>query len=89
MINIDIVKKLHGSNGDMDLKVKLNIQEGEFVALAGKSGSGKTTLLRVLAGLEEANGSLKVCDNFWLNKDSHMSVQKRDIGFCFSRLCTL
>jgi molybdate transport system ATP-binding protein len=62
MINIDINKRLNGSNGDMKLKVKLEIKEHDFIAIAGESGSGKTTFLRILAGLEEANGEIKVSD---------------------------
>ncbi|MCK4874245.1 MAG: ATP-binding cassette domain-containing protein, partial [Sulfurimonas sp.] len=57
MITIDINKKLHGSSGEMDLAINLEIKENDFVALAGESGSGKTTLLRILAGLEEAKGT--------------------------------
>ena len=88
MINIDIHKKLQGSNGDMNLDINLNIEENSFVAISGKSGSGKTTFLRILAGLESAEGSLKVQDNIWLdniwldNKKS-LAVQERDIGFVF------
>ena len=41
MLNIDIQKKLHGSNGLMDLAITLDIKQGEFVALMGESGSGK------------------------------------------------
>ncbi len=41
MIKIDIQKKLHGSNGDMNLDVNLEIAQGDFVALSGLSGSGK------------------------------------------------
>ena len=52
MIKIDIVKKLHGSNGDMKLRSNLLIKKGEFIALSVESGSGKTTLLRIIAGLE-------------------------------------
>ena len=62
MISINIHKKLHGSNGDMPLAINLNIKEGDFVALAGESGSGKTTLLRILAGLEDSTGTLKIGD---------------------------
>jgi molybdate transport system ATP-binding protein len=83
MINIDIKKRLHGSSGEMNLEVKLDIKKGDFVALAGQSGSGKTTLLRILCGLEEANGEINIDGKKWLDKDFSLSVQKREIGFVF------
>jgi len=83
MIDIDINKKLHGSDGDMELRVNVAIQEGDFVALAGKSGSGKTTLLRILAGLKEAKGEIKIADEVWLDKNKTLPTQKRGIGFVF------
>ena len=92
MINIDIIKKLHGSNGDMNLDINLNINSGEFVALTGKSGSGKTTLLRILAGLEKAEGTIKSSkkspnsifnNQTWQENKNSLAPQKRDIGFVF------
>ncbi len=83
MIKIDIEKKLHGSNGDMDLDVNLEITENDFIALAGESGSGKTTLLRILAGLEEAKGRIEVDNKIWLDKQVNTAPQKREIGFVF------
>ena len=83
MINITIKKELHGSNGKMNLDVNLEIKNGEFLALAGLSGSGKTTLLRVLAGLETANGTINIDNNFWLNEKFCLPSQKREIGFVF------
>ncbi len=83
MIAIDIKKKLYGSNGDMELDVNLSIQEGDFVALTGKSGSGKTTLLRILAGLEDASGTININNDIWLDKKNNFPTQKRDIGFVF------
>ena len=83
MIHIDINKKLHGSDGLMDLDVKLAIKEHDFVALFGQSGSGKTTLLRILAGLEEAQGVIKIGDTTWLDSNTNLSPQKRKIGFVF------
>jgi len=83
MVEIAIDKKLHGSNGAMRLCVDLKIQEGAFVALAGRSGSGKTTLLRILAGLEEAQGEIRIDKELWLSKSGSLPTQKRKIGFVF------
>ncbi|RRS30808.1 MAG: GTPase [Epsilonproteobacteria bacterium (ex Lamellibrachia satsuma)] len=83
MITIDIGKKLHGVDGEMDLKVGLSIHEGDFVALAGQSGSGKTTLLRILAGLEEAEGTIQIGGEIWLDGTKATVPQKRKIGFVF------
>ena len=83
MIKIDINKKLHGANGEMNLNINLDIKQGEFLALAGLSGSGKTTLLRILAGLESANGIINIDNNIWLNNKFCLAPQKREIGFVF------
>ncbi|WP_024953465.1 ABC transporter ATP-binding protein [Sulfurospirillum arcachonense] len=83
MINIDIKKRLHGSNGTMDLMVDLQIEKNDFVALAGVSGSGKTTLLRILAGLETADGEIHIDGEAWLDENHCLVPQKRKIGFVF------
>ncbi len=83
MIKIDINKKLHGSNGEMDLDVIFEIPDGEFLALSGKSGSGKTTLLRILAGLEDSTGIIEVDGEVWQDSKSSLAPQKRGIGFIF------
>ena len=67
----------------MDLDVELTIKEHDFIALSGESGSGKTTLLRILAGLEESDGSIEVNGELWQGKKSSLAVQKRGIGFVF------
>jgi molybdate transport system ATP-binding protein len=83
MIDINIVKNLHGSNGNMDLNININIVKNDFIALSGQSGSGKTTLLRILAGLEDASGKIVVNNNIWLDTNTKLAIQKRDIGFVF------
>ncbi len=67
----------------MNLDVNLEIIQGDFVALTGLSGSGKTTLLRVLAGLEDADGSISVDGEVWQDEKTILSPQKRKIGFVF------
>ena len=83
MIDIDISKTLQGSQGVMELDVNLSIEEHSFIAIAGQSGSGKTTLLRILAGLEQADGEIKVSDKIWLGAKENLPTQKRDISFVF------
>jgi len=83
MIKIDITKKLHGADGNMNLNINLQIKEGDFIALAGQSGSGKTTLLRILAGLEEAEGTIQIGNDIWLDGKKSLAPQKRKIGFVF------
>ncbi|MGB5792471.1 ABC transporter ATP-binding protein [Poseidonibacter sp.] len=83
MINININKALHGSAGAMNLQVNLDIKKGDFVALSGLSGSGKTTLLRILAGLETADGIIKIDNELWLDEKFSLAIQKRQIGFVF------
>ena len=65
MIDIDIQKLLHGSDGVMNLHAQFEIKKADFVALYGQSGSGKTTLLRILAGLENAKGTIKIDGEVW------------------------
>lgn len=83
MIELDIHKALHGSQGDMHLDVKLEIQKGEFIVLMGESGSGKTTLLRVLSGLEKSEGKIDVEGDSWLGGKKMLACQERQIGFVF------
>jgi molybdate transport system ATP-binding protein len=63
--------------------INLKVSEGEFLAIMGPSGSGKTTFLRILAGLEEAEGFIKVGDEIWLDGKKSTPPQKRKIGFVF------
>ena len=83
MIEVAIVKDLHGVDGEMKLDVALTIEEGNFLAVAGESGSGKTTFLRILAGLETAEGKIRIGDTLWLDGNKALLPQKRKIGFVF------
>jgi len=83
MLTVKIEKKLYGVCKEMKLNVDLQIKEHSFVAIAGESGSGKTTLLRILAGLEKADGSVRINDEVWMDGRYSMPVQDRKIGFVF------
>jgi len=83
MIFIDIKKALNTVYGKSFLDVKITLEKGDFLAVLGESGSGKTTFLRVLAGLEKAEGVIKVDNEIWLDKKKFLPPQKREIGFVF------
>lgn len=83
MIDIMIQKPLFGSHGEIVLDIDLHLKQKDFIALTGKSGSGKTTFLRILAGLEEAHGSIMIDDEVWLSGKRSLKVQEREIGFVF------
>ena len=83
MIEIAVRKSLHGSAGEMDLSVDIEIKEQDFIALTGKSGSGKTTLLRILAGLEKAEGNITVSGEVWQDEKHCLPPQQRKIGYVF------
>jgi len=86
MIELDIRKKLLGSQGELSLEIKLHIKQGEFVALFGESGAGKTTLLRCLSGLVDPDeGHIRVDGITWFDsvKKSRLPAQHRRIGYMF------
>lgn len=59
-------------------KINLQVDEGEFVAIAGPSGCGKTTLLRSIMGfIKTTTGTLRVC-----GEDSEtMELSRQSIGY--------
>lgn len=86
MIRGSICKRLHGSQGEFDLSVEMDVKQGEFVAFFGVSGVGKTTLLRCLAGLEAPEGGkLQFEDEIWLDVAAGicMPPQHRRVGYVF------
>ncbi|HEX5363427.1 MAG TPA: molybdenum ABC transporter ATP-binding protein [Gallionella sp.] len=52
-------------------------------ALFGPSGSGKTTLLRCIAGLERAQGTLRVNGAIWQDETTFMPTHQRPLGYVF------
>ena len=86
MIQIDLNKKLQAAEGEMLLKLKIDIEKGEFVTLYGASGVGKTSTLRMISGLLNPDaGKIIVNDEAWFDqsKKINLSPQKRKVGYVF------
>lgn len=66
--------------------VSVNIDQGEFVAMAGPSGSGKTTVLNIIGGIDNPDSGQVIVDG---NNYSDMTQSKlaelrlNKIGFVF------
>lgn len=76
--DVNTVKALDG--------VDIEVQNGEFIAIAGTSGSGKSTLLHMLGGLDRPTGGEVIIDNknIFSYKDEELTIfRRRKIGFVF------
>ena len=67
----------------LDARCELSAQG--VIGVFGHSGSGKTTLLRCLAGLERAQGQIRLGDSLWQDDARKLfsTVQQRGAGFVF------
>ena len=74
------------SVGGIELRIALEVGEGETVALAGPSGAGKTTTLRLIAGLARPEQGRVVCGGeVWLDSARGISLapERRSCGYLF------
>lgn len=86
MITLKIEKKLMAADGEMNLRLNLEIKKGKLVTLYGESGAGKTSTLRMLSGLmKPGNGSIIVQGKTWFDakKKINLKPQLRNIGYVF------
>jgi molybdate transport system ATP-binding protein len=77
--------KVSLERSDFALHVDLTLPANGIAVLFGPSGSGKTTVLRCLAGLEKAEGLIRVGQETW--QDTQRQIFKptwqREIGYVF------
>ncbi len=82
MLRADIEVRL----GQLDLKLKLTVDDGEVVALLGPNGAGKTTALRAIAGLQPIDAGRISLDGAVLDDptvDLLVPTAERPIGVVF------
>lgn len=65
------------------LDVSLQLPGQGVSVLLGPSGCGKTTVLRALAGLERAQGQVRVQGEVWQDKHQFLPTHRRPIGYVF------
>src|SRR5262245_64817326 len=89
MVQVEGVRKVY-KRDSQELTVldgiKLDVPEGEFVALMGPSGSGKTTLLNLIAGIDRpTSGRVLVggTDVTQLSESELARWRSRNVGFIF------
>lgn len=65
-------------------RVDLTVEQGHLVALVGPSGCGKTTTLRLLAGLEEGEGTIDIAGLRVMGGGARaLPPQQRPVGLVF------
>tara|TARA_B100001029_G_scaffold163921_1_gene154389 strand:- start:702 stop:1484 length:783 start_codon:yes stop_codon:yes gene_type:complete len=84
----NVLKVYKGTNIEVTAlnKVKIDIYEGEMVAIMGPSGCGKTTLLNCLSGLDSIDSGTIKLQNMELGKlsdDKLSEFRAKNMGFVF------
>jgi molybdate transport system ATP-binding protein len=85
-LNVQIQKKLSGSQGNFELDLAFQTDRAEALALYGQSGAGKTSVLRILAGLAAPDHGHIVFDGeVWFDSLLGINVptHARSIGMVF------
>lgn len=75
--DIKELSKKYGDNHVLD-KINLTIERGEKLAFVGKNGMGKSTLSKIIAGMEDFDGEMKLGHNVELGFFAQHEAQKLD-----------
>ena len=83
MTAMGIQARLACSVGTFVLGVDLDLPGSGLTALFGHSGCGKTTLLRCMAGLQAAEGTMRVNGDEWQGERGSRPVHQRPLAYVF------
>lgn len=95
LIDLQNINKSY-RNGDQELQVlkdiKLEVQEGEFLAIMGPSGSGKSTLMNIIGMLDRPSSGTYHLDGTevaQLGEKKAAKIRNKQIGFVFQQFFLL
>ncbi len=90
LVHADNIVKIYEDKNKIPVRalngVDLEVESGEFIAIAGPSGSGKTTLLNIIGGLDKpTSGRVTVAGKELtsLNRDELAEFRLQNLGFIF------
>ena len=77
-VRLDRVSFRYAGGGPPVLRdVSIDVQPGEFVALAGGSGAGKSTMLRIILGLEKPSSGVVYYDGHDLDRINRRALTRQ------------
>ena len=81
IIELKGICKSYGTNTILD-NLNLNIKKNEFLTLLGPSGCGKTTTLKIIAGFENADKGIVICNGHDI---TNLPPYKRQVNTVFQK----
>lgn len=89
VLKIENITKYYGT-GDNEVKaldgINLEIQDGEFIAIAGTSGSGKSTLLHIIGSVDKPTSGRVLLENqdiYAMNDDEQSKLRRKKIALIY------